>query len=93
VIAKESYRKLRKSSTFAIRQAAARRFKLHFSWYRLVSFMEIRSAVPENGCLIFLTDGKNKETKKNKTKTKQKTKKNICKTYTHPPPTGRRLRK
>jgi len=24
---------------------------------------------------------------------KQKTNKNICKTYTHPPPTGRRLRK
>jgi len=48
------------------------------------SFMKIRSAVPENGCLIFLTDGKSrKKTKKNK--------KNICKTYTHPP--HRRLRK
>jgi len=41
--------------------------------------MKIRSAVPENGCLIVLVDGK-----------KQK---NNCKTYTHPPPTGRRLRK
>jgi len=28
------------------------------------SFMKIRSAVPENGCLIFLTDGK--KTKKQK---------------------------
>ena len=45
--------------------------------------MKIRSAVPENGCLIVLLDGK--KTKKNK--------KNNCKTYTHPPPTGRRLRK
>ena len=36
VIAKESYRKLRKSSTYAIRQAAARRCKLHFPRYRLV---------------------------------------------------------
>jgi len=43
--------------------------------------MKIRSAVPENDCLIFLVDGK-----------KQKNGKNICKTYTHPPPTGRRLR-
>ena len=50
------------------------------------SFMKIRSAVPENGCLIVLVDGK----KQKKTK---KCKKNICKTYTHPPPTGRRLRK
>ena len=41
--------------------------------------MKIRSAVPENGCLIVLVDGKNK--------------KNNCKTYMHPPPTGRRLRK
>jgi len=36
--------------------------------------MKIRSAVPENGCLIVLVDGK-------KTKTKTK---NNCKTYTHP---------
>ena len=50
------------------------------------SFMTIRSAVPENGCLIFLTD----EKKHKKIKKKQK---NICKTYTHPPPTGKRLRK
>jgi len=52
--------------------------------------MKIRSAVPENGCLIFF-DGR-KKTKKNKKKQK-KTKKYICKTYTHSPPTGRRLRK
>jgi len=45
------------------------------------SFMKIRSAVPENGCLIFF-DGRKKQEKK---------KKNICKTYTHPP--HRRLRK
>ena len=52
------------------------------------SFMKIRSAVPENGCLIVLVKGKKqKETKKQQ--------KNNCKTYTHPPPTGsgRRLRK
>jgi len=49
--------------------------------------MKIRSAVPENRCLVFF-DGrkKNKKTKKEK-----KTEKNICKTYTHPP--HRRLRK
>jgi len=39
--------------------------------------VKIRSAVPENGCLIFFAD--------------KKTGKNICKTYTHPP--HRRLRK
>ena len=86
----ESYRKLRKSSTFAIRQAAARlspsgstTFQTTFSPVSFgKSFMKICSAVPENGCLIFLTDGK-----------KTKNKKNICKTYTHPPPTGRQLRK
>jgi len=33
--------------------------------------MKIRSAVPENGCLIVLVDGK--KTKKNKTKNKKKT--------------------
>jgi len=49
------------------------------------SFMKIRSAFPENGCLVFLW-----RTEKAKNK-KQKTKKNICKTYTHPP--HRRLRK
>ena len=51
--------------------------------------MKIRSAVPENGCLIVLVDGK--KTKK-KQKNKKKTKNN-CKTYTHLPPTGRLLRK
>jgi len=59
VIAKESYRKLRKSSTFAIRQAAARlspsggtTFQTTFSPLSFgESFMKIRSAVPENGCL------------------------------------------
>jgi len=41
------------------------------------SFMKIRSAVPENGCLVFMwrTEKKQKNNKK-----KQK---NICKTYTH----------
>ena len=34
------------------RQAAARRFKLHFPLSFGESFMKIRSAVPENGCLI-----------------------------------------
>jgi len=50
--------------------------------------MKIRSAVPENGCLIVLVDEKNKQKTK---ETKQQ--KNNCKTYTYPPPTGRRLRK
>jgi len=49
------------------------------------SIMKIGSAVPENGCLVFLW--RTEKAKKNK---KQKTKKNICKTYTHPP--HRRLR-
>jgi len=44
--------------------------------------MKIRSAVPEDGCLVFLWRTE---------KTKNKTKRNICKTYTHPP--HRRLRK
>ena len=42
--------------------------------------MKIRSAVPKNGCLIFLTDEK-------------KTKKNICKTYTHSRHLAARMRK
>jgi len=74
VIAKESYRKLRKSSTFAIRQAAARllpsggtTFQTTFSPVSFgKSFMKIRSAVPENGCLIVLVDGKKTENKKTK---------------------------
>ena len=45
--------------------------------------MKIRSAVPENGCLIVLGDGKNKKTKnKNKQQQKkQKKRKNAKKTY------------
>jgi len=35
------------------------------------SFMKIRSAVPENGCLIVLVDGK--KTKQKQTKNKKKT--------------------
>jgi len=62
------------SSTFAIRQAAARlspsggtTFQTTFSPVSFgKSFMKIRSAVPENGCLIVLVDGK--KTKKQKTK-------------------------
>jgi len=49
--------------------------------------MKIRSAVPENGCLVFF-DGRKKNKKQKET---EKTEKNICKTYTHPP--HRRLRK
>jgi len=52
------------------------------------SFMKIRSAVPENGYLVFLWRTKKKRKKQKKNKKKQK---NICKTYTHPP--HRRLRK
>ena len=72
------------------RQAAARRFKLHFPLSFGESFMKILSAVPENGCLIVLVDGKKQKKNKKKTKKQQK---NNCKTYTHLPPTGRRLRK
>jgi len=76
VIAKESYRKLRKSSTFGIRQAAARlspsggtAFQTTFSPVSFgKSFMKIRSAVQENGCLIFLTDGKKQKKKQKRTK-------------------------
>jgi len=79
VIAKESYRKLRnhQHSPFArrrhdLRQAAARpspsggtTFQTTFSPVSFgKSFMKIRSAVPENGCLIVLVDGKTKKTKK-----------------------------
>jgi len=54
------------SSTFAIRQAAARllpsggtTFQTTFSPVSFgKSFMKIHSAVPENGCLIVLVDGK-----------------------------------
>jgi len=70
VIAKESYRKLRKASTFAIRQAAARLSPSGGTTFQTSyippsfgeSFMKIRSAVPENGCLIF--DGREKKQKK-----------------------------
>jgi len=69
VIAKESYRKLRKTSTFAIRQAAARLSPSGGTTFQTTflplsfgeSFMKIRSAVPENVCLIVLVDGKNKK--------------------------------
>jgi len=44
------------------------------------SLMKIRSAVPENGCLVFLW-----RTEKAKNKKQKKTKKTLCKTYTHPP--------
>jgi len=54
------------------------------------SFMKIRPAVPENGCLVFLWRTEKTKSKKNKKKQKQN-KTNICKTYTHPP--HRRLRK
>jgi len=52
------------------RQAAARRFKLHFLPYRLVQVSwKNLSAVHENGCLIILVDGKNI---KQKTENKKK---------------------
>jgi len=53
------------------------------------SFMKIRSAVPENGCLVFLwRTEKNKKAKKNKKKHKKTFVKHIG---TRPP--HRRLRK
>jgi len=68
-----------KSSTFAIRQAAARRCKLHFPRYRLVK-VSCKSVqpFPRTAVSYFFADGK-------------KTKKNICKTYMLPP--HRRLHK
>jgi len=72
------------SSTFAIRQAAARlspsggtMFQTTFSPVSFgKSFMKIRSAVPENGCLKFLADGK-KQKQKNQKKTKKTSAKHI----------------
>jgi len=72
VIPPESYRKLRKSSTFAIRQAAARlspsgdtTFQTTFSPVSFgKSFMKIRSAVPENNRLSHIFDGRKKTKKK-----------------------------
>jgi len=69
VIAKESYRKLRNhqhspggGTTFAKRRTT---FQTTFSPVSFgKSFMKIRSAVPENGCLIVLVDGKKTENKK-----------------------------
>jgi len=73
VTSKESYRKLRKASTFIIRQAAARLSPsggTTFQTTSLLSFgesyMKIRSAVPENGCLIVLVDGKKNKKKQKK---------------------------
>jgi len=60
-----------------------RRCQLHSPLSFDKSFMKIRSAVPENGCLIFF-DGRKKNKKK------QKKQKKTCKTYTHSP--RRRLR-
>jgi len=59
-IQQQSQRVLRKS-TFAIRQAAARLSPSGGTTFQATfypvsfgkSFMKIRSAVPENGCLIF----------------------------------------
>jgi len=59
------------------RQAAARRFKLHFSRYRLVK-VSWKSVQPFPRTVVsyfWWTEKKQK-----------KTKKNICKTYTHPRP-------
>jgi len=71
------------------RQAAARRFKLHFSpivWWKFHEnpFSYSRERLSHS----FGGRKKNKKTKKNKKKTKKN-----CKTYMHPPPTGRQLRK
>ena len=76
VTAKESYRKLRKSSTFAIRQAAARRFKLHFPRYRLakVSWKSVQP-FPRTVVSYFW------RTEKTKTKTKKKQKKHLQNIY------------
>jgi len=63
VIAKESYRKLRKAShspgggtTFASRRHDVSNYTPPLSFGE--SFIKICSAVPENGCLIVLVDGK-----------------------------------
>jgi len=75
VTAKESYRKLRKASTFAIRQAAAQLSPSGGTTFQTTfpplsfgeSFMKIHLAVPENGCLIVLVDGKKKQKNKKTT--------------------------
>jgi len=74
VIAKDSYRKLRKASTFAIHQAAARLSPSGGTTLQTTSplsfgesFMKIRSAVPGNDCLIVLVDGKKNKKKQKKT--------------------------
>jgi len=75
-----------KHQTFAIRQAAARlspsggttfqtTFPLPLSFGE--SFMKIRSAVPENGCLIVLVDGKKQKKNKKQTKNAKKHLQNI----------------
>jgi len=53
--------------------------------------VKIRSAVPENGCFIFLTDEKNKKKQtKNKQKTNKKTKKHLQNIYAFAPHSGER---
>jgi len=60
--------------------------KLHFPLSFGKSFMKIRSAVPENGCLIFMhylvTDRKRMQKAKN-----------ICKTHTHSHPLAAQMSK
>jgi len=53
-------------TTFAKRRHDASNYISPLSFGK--SFMKIRSAVPENGCLIVLVDGKNKKQKKTTTK-------------------------
>jgi len=60
------------------RQVAARHFKLHPPLSFGKSFMKIRSAVPENGCLIFLTDRKKNKKKQKQKKNKKTSAKHIC---------------
>ena len=74
--AKESYRKLRKSSTFAIRQVAARRFKLHSPPYRLVK-VSWKSARPFPRTVVsyYVADGIKSDDDDDK--------KTDSKTYTH----------
>jgi len=55
----------------------------YFPTYGLVSFMKIRSAIPENGCLIFM----------HYRRIAWRTEKNICKAYTHSRPLAVRMRK
>jgi len=88
---RKNHCKLRKASTFAIRQAAARLSPSGGTTFQTTlpplsfaeSFMKIRSAVPENGCLIVLVERKKTKKNKKKQKTKKTKKKQLQNIYAY----------